>query len=87
MKLTEILARSAGKRSCREVKDLSNNDLQDITVQLSYCLRFVMTLLSSHLFNLGGEVITLQSANRQDDARADIHARGFWGPRQSAFLT
>ena len=27
-----------------------------------------------------------RSANRQDEARADIHARGFWGQRQSAFF-
>ena len=26
------------------------------------------------------------TTNRQDDARANIHARGFWGRRQSAFL-
>ena len=35
---------------------------------------------------LSGEVITPKSANRQDDSREDIHARGFWGRRQSAFL-
>jgi len=35
---------------------------------------------------LSGEVLTPGSANRQDDARADIHARGFWGRRQSAFF-
>ena len=38
------------------------------------------------LQSLSGEVITPQSANRQDDARANIHARGFWGQRQSAFF-
>ena len=26
------------------------------------------------------------TANRQDEARADIHARGFWGRRQGAFF-
>ena len=26
------------------------------------------------------------SANHQDEARADIHAKGFWGQRQSAFF-
>ena len=25
-------------------------------------------------------------ANRRDDARADIHARGFWGRQQGTFL-
>ena len=35
---------------------------------------------------LSGESITPNSAIRGDDARADIHARGFWGRRQSAFF-
>ena len=35
---------------------------------------------------LTGEAIDPASANRRDDARADIHARGFWGRRQGAFL-
>ena len=35
---------------------------------------------------LTGENVVPATANRQDDARADIHARGFWGRRQSAFL-
>ena len=33
-----------------------------------------------------GESIIPCSANRRDNARADIHARGFWGRRQSAFF-
>ena len=41
------------------------------------------------LLPLIGESITpsSESANHRDNARADIHARGFWGRRQSAFLT
>ena len=35
---------------------------------------------------LTGENIIPATANRQDDARADIHVRGFWGHRQSAFF-
>ena len=35
---------------------------------------------------LTGESIEPRSANRQDEVRADIHARGFWGQRQSAFF-
>ena len=35
---------------------------------------------------LTGESLVPASANRGDDVRADIHARGFWGRRQSAFL-
>ena len=35
---------------------------------------------------LSGEVIIPRTANQQDEAGADIHARGFWGRRQSAFF-
>ena len=35
---------------------------------------------------LTGETIVPASANRRDDARADIHARGFWGRQQGAFF-
>ena len=35
---------------------------------------------------LTGEIIEPKTANCQEEARADIHARGFWGQRQSAFL-
>lgn len=34
---------------------------------------------------LSGETLTPTTANCQDDARADIRARGFWGRRQNAF--
>ena len=33
-----------------------------------------------------GDTIVPASANRRDDARAEIHARGFWGRRQGAFF-
>ena len=35
---------------------------------------------------LSGEKLTPQAANRQDEARVDIHARGFWGRQLSAFF-
>jgi len=35
---------------------------------------------------LSGEALTPQTAYRQDDARADIYARGFWGRQQCAFF-
>ena len=62
-----------------------HNDLRDITAGL---LSRVCSDVATEppLQPLSGEVITPKSANRQDDARADIHARGFWGRRQSAFL-
>ena len=65
---------------------MRHNDLRDITAELlSKVCNDVA--IEPPLQSLSGEVITPQSANRQDDARADIHARGFWGRRQSAFLT
>jgi len=38
------------------------------------------------LQQLSGEVIVPMTANRQDEARADIHAHGFWGQCQGAFF-
>ena len=35
---------------------------------------------------LNGEVILPRTANRQEDARADLRAREFWGRRQSAYF-
>ena len=35
---------------------------------------------------LTGETIVPTTANWQDEAHADIHARGFWGRRQGAFF-
>ena len=35
---------------------------------------------------LTDESLVPASANRRDDARADIHARDFWGRRQGAFF-
>ena len=42
--------------------------------------------VESPLQPLNGESITPNSAIRGDDARADIHARCFWGRRQSVFF-
>ena len=38
------------------------------------------------LLPLNGELITPSSANCSNTARADIHARGFWGRRQGALF-
>ena len=62
-----------------------HNDLRDITAELlSKVCNDVA--IEPPLQSISGEVITPQSANRQDDSRADIHARGFWGQWQSAFF-
>ena len=55
---------------------MRHNDLRDITAELlSKVCNDVA--IEPPLQSLSGEAITPQSANRQDDARADIHARGF----------
>ena len=80
--LLSLPCRLGGLRGLTFVR---HNDLRDITAGLlSRVCSDVAT--EPHLQPLNDEVITLKSANRQDDARADIHARGFWGRRQSAFL-
>ena len=38
------------------------------------------------LQRLTGETIVPATANQQDEACADIHARGFWGQQQGAFF-
>jgi len=55
-----------------------HNDLRDITAELlsNVCNDFA---IGPPLQPLSGEVLTPGSANQQDEARADIHARGFWG--------
>ena len=42
--------------------------------------------IESLLQLLTGEIIVSAIANKQDDARVDIHARGFWHCQQSVFL-
>jgi len=62
-----------------------HNDIRDITAGLlSKACSDVS--VEPPLQPLSGEVITPKTANRQDDARADIYAHGFWGQLQGAFL-
>ena len=60
------------------------HDLRDTTAELlsNVCTNVA---IEPPLQSLSGEEFTPRSANCQDDARADIHACGFWGQRQSAF--
>jgi hypothetical protein len=39
-----------------------------------------------HLLSLSGEVISPATVNRDDEARSDIRAKGFWLNQQSAFF-
>ena len=64
---------------------LRHNDIRDITANwLSEVCHDVER--EPPLLPLTGETIILQSANRRDDAKADIRARGFWGQQQSALF-
>jgi len=64
---------------------IRHNELRDITAQL---LSKVCSDVSIEppLQPLSGERLIPRTANQQDDARADIHARGFWRRQQSAFF-
>ena len=62
-----------------------HNELRDITAEWlnKVCYDVV---IESPLQQLTGEEVVPATANRQDEAHADIHARGFWGRRQGTFL-
>ena len=64
---------------------MRHNDIRDITANwLSEVCHDVER--EPPLLPLTGETIIPLSANRRDDARADIRGRGFWGRQQSAFF-
>ena len=64
-----------------------HNDIRDITANwLSEVCRNVERYLEPLLLPLMGENIIPLSANRREDARADIHATGFCGCQQCAFF-
>ena len=57
-----------------------HNEIRDITAEwLERVCHDVV--IEPPLQPLTGENVVPATANRQDDARADIHARGFWGRR------
>ena len=60
-----------------ELRDLTASWLQDVCHDVA---------VEPPLQPIHGESLTPNSAVLGDDARADIHARGFWGRRQSAFF-
>ena len=62
-----------------------HNEIRDITAEwLDRVCHDVV--VEPPLQPLTGENVIPATANRKDDARADIHACGFWGRRQSAFF-
>ena len=64
---------------------ICHNDLRNLTASWLHevCHDVVV---EPPLQPLTGEALVPASANRRNDARADIHARGFWDRRQGAFV-
>ena len=59
---------------------IRHNEVRDITASLlsEVCHN---VLIEPHLQPLSGEVLTLRSANTDDNSRLDVAANGFWGGR------
>ena len=64
---------------------IRHNELRDLTASWLHDVCHDVAV-EPPLQPLTGEAIVPTSANCRDDARADIHARGFWGRRQGAFF-
>ena len=64
---------------------IRHNEIRDITASL---LTEVCNNVATEppLQPLSGESMTARSTNTEDEARADIRARGFWSARQDAFF-
>ena len=63
-----------------------HNEIRDITAEWLDRVCHDVVVAEPPLQPLTGENVIPATANRKDDARADIRARGFWGRRQSACL-
>ena len=61
-----------------------HNEIRDITAE--WLERVCHDVIEPPLQPLTGENVIPATANRQDDARADINVCGFWGYQQSAFF-
>ena len=64
---------------------IHHNELQDLTASWLHEVCHDMAA-EPPLQPLNGEALVPAYANRRDDARGDICARGFWSRRQSAFF-
>ena len=61
---------------------IRHNEIRDLTAKLmTEVCRDVC--VEPHLQPLTGENLSYATANREDSARLDIKARGFWGLRNS----
>ena len=64
---------------------IRHNEVRDITANLLTEVCHSVTT-EPHLQPVDREVFHHQSANREDNTRVDISARGFWSPSQVAFF-
>ena len=64
---------------------IRHNEIRDITASL-FTKVCCSVATEPALQPLNGETLTAHSANSDDRARVDIHARGFWNRSQDAFL-
>jgi len=64
---------------------IRHNDIRNITAEWLSKVYYDVAI-EPPLQPFTGESIEPRSANCQDEARADIHAKGFWGQRQSALF-
>ena len=64
---------------------IRHNELRDLTAEWLQEVCHDVTV-EPPLLPLNGELITPSSANCSNTAKADIHARGFWGRRQGALF-
>ena len=62
-----------------------HNEIRNITAEWLECVCHDV-VIEPPPQPLTGENVVPATANKQDDATADIHARRFWGRQQSAFL-
>ena len=59
---------------------IRHNEIRDMTASLLF--EICHGVQTEPDLQLTGEALSLQTANRQDNARVDIQAQGFWGERQ-----
>ena len=58
-----------------------HNEIRDLTAEWLDKICYDVAI-EPPLQPLSGEVIVPATANKQDEAQADIHAQGFWGHQQ-----
>ena len=62
-----------------------HNEIRDFTADLLSEVCHDVSV-EPHLQPLSGEILSHSTANREDQARLDVKARGFWGPQQCAYF-